>query len=181
MLRSMAYIAVLVSIHFIVGRDNYLWDDICQLVNHRRKQEWVEYLNYIYRQTFISKSVARRRCSKYIFILDLTPGFNKLGKDNCKTRHIYIFGFGALILEVWRYVYIYIYIHAIESFIRSFYIIFWSELNILVFSRVFVEVLMHKLLPNAYAPCNEKTHLYTYILSFANNQMSATVAKFHIT
>ena len=27
-----------------------------------------------------------RRCSNYIFILDLTPGFNELGKDNCKTR-----------------------------------------------------------------------------------------------
>ena len=27
-----------------------------------------------------------RRCSNYIFILDLTPGFNGLGKNNCKTR-----------------------------------------------------------------------------------------------
>ena len=26
------------------------------------------------------------RCSNYIFILDLTPGFNALGKGNCKTR-----------------------------------------------------------------------------------------------
>ena len=25
------------------------------------------------------------RCSNDIFILDLTPGFNRLGKDNCKT------------------------------------------------------------------------------------------------
>ena len=25
-----------------------------------------------------------RHCSNYIFILDLTPGFNKLGKDYCK-------------------------------------------------------------------------------------------------
>ena len=29
---------------------------------------------------------ACRRCSNYIFILDLTPGFNALGKDNCKMR-----------------------------------------------------------------------------------------------
>ena len=29
---------------------------------------------------------ARRRCSNYIFIPDLTPGFIGLGKDNCKTR-----------------------------------------------------------------------------------------------
>ena len=27
-----------------------------------------------------------RRCSNYIFILDLTPDFNELGNDNCKTR-----------------------------------------------------------------------------------------------
>ena len=27
-----------------------------------------------------------RRCSNYIFILDLTLGFNGLGKNNCKTR-----------------------------------------------------------------------------------------------
>ena len=33
-----------------------------------------------------SWSIACRRCSNYIFIPDLTPGFNGLGKDNCKTR-----------------------------------------------------------------------------------------------
>ena len=33
-----------------------------------------------------SWSIACRRCSNCIFILDLTPGFNGLGKDNCKTR-----------------------------------------------------------------------------------------------
>ena len=30
--------------------------------------------------------VACRPCSNYIFILDLTPGFNRLGQDNCKMR-----------------------------------------------------------------------------------------------
>ena len=33
-----------------------------------------------------SWSIACRRCSNYIFILNLTPGFNGLGKDDCKTR-----------------------------------------------------------------------------------------------
>ena len=33
-----------------------------------------------------SWSIACRRCSNYIFILDLTPGFNEMGKDSCKTR-----------------------------------------------------------------------------------------------
>ena len=33
-----------------------------------------------------SWSIACRRCSNYIFVLDVTPGFNGLGKDNCKTR-----------------------------------------------------------------------------------------------
>ena len=31
-------------------------------------------------------SIACRRCYNYIFILDFTPGFNRLGKDDCKTR-----------------------------------------------------------------------------------------------
>ena len=30
--------------------------------------------------------IACRRCSNYTLFLDLTPGFNGLGKDNCKTR-----------------------------------------------------------------------------------------------
>ena len=32
-----------------------------------------------------SWSITCRRCSNFIFILDLTPGFSGLGKDNCKT------------------------------------------------------------------------------------------------
>ena len=45
-----------------------------------------------------SWSIACRRCSNYIFILDLTPGFNGLGKGNCKTREtktIQVLVFGA--------------------------------------------------------------------------------------
>ena len=33
-----------------------------------------------------SWSIACRRCSNYIFILDLIDGFNGLGKDNCRMR-----------------------------------------------------------------------------------------------
>ena len=33
-----------------------------------------------------SWSIACRRCSNYIFILHLTPGFNILRKGNCKSR-----------------------------------------------------------------------------------------------
>ena len=51
-----------------------------------------------------SWSIAYRRCSNYIFILDWTHGFNGLGKDNCKTGQetFKVLGFGALILEVWQ-------------------------------------------------------------------------------
>ena len=31
-------------------------------------------------------SIACRRCSNYMFVLNSTPGFNGLGKGNCKTR-----------------------------------------------------------------------------------------------
>ena len=44
------------------------------------------------------------RLSNSIFILDLTPSFNGVGKVNCKTRRE-TFKFGdlvLLILEVWR-------------------------------------------------------------------------------
>ena len=33
-----------------------------------------------------SWSIACQRCSDYIFILNLAPGFNGLGRDNCKAR-----------------------------------------------------------------------------------------------
>ena len=46
-----------------------------------------------------------QRCSNYIFILDLTPGFNGLGKYNYKMR-LETFKFWdlvQLILDVWWY------------------------------------------------------------------------------
>ena len=50
---------------------------------------------------------ACRRCSNYIFIPDLTSGFNELGEDNCKTRRgTFKFWDLCLILEIWRYIYV---------------------------------------------------------------------------
>ena len=51
-----------------------------------------------------SWSIACRHCSNYIFSLDLTPGFNRSGKDNCKTRRetFKCWDFVCLILEVWQ-------------------------------------------------------------------------------
>ena len=52
-----------------------------------------------------SWSIACRRCSNYILILDLTHGFNGLGKDNLKTRREKHWGLGDLagyLLEVRR-------------------------------------------------------------------------------
>ena len=48
--------------------------------------------------------VGDRRCSNYIFILDLTPGFNGLGKGKCKRgRETFTFwDLVQFILEVWR-------------------------------------------------------------------------------
>ena len=42
--------------------------------------QYESYRDQVYRYT------PSQRCSNYIFILNLTPGFNGLGKDNCKTR-----------------------------------------------------------------------------------------------
>ena len=49
--------------------------------------------------------VTCRRCSNYIFILDLTPGFTGLGEDSCTTRRE-TSKFGELvrlILEILQY------------------------------------------------------------------------------
>ena len=53
--------------------------------------------NLVYWLLRCSWSIACRRCSNYIFILDLTPGSNRLGKDNCKMRWVTFnfFLFGA--------------------------------------------------------------------------------------
>ena len=52
-----------------------------------------------------SWSIACRRCSNYIFILNLTPGFNGLSKDNYKMRReaFKFWDLVRLILETLRY------------------------------------------------------------------------------
>ena len=54
-----------------------------------------------------SCSIACQRCSNYIFILDLTPGFNRLYRDNCKTwrKTLKFWDLVPLILEIWWYMY----------------------------------------------------------------------------
>ena len=47
-------------------------------------------------------SIDCRRNSNYIFILDLTPGFDVLGKDNCKIITFKFLNLVWLILEIWR-------------------------------------------------------------------------------
>ena len=49
-----------------------------------------------------------QRCSNYIFILDLTPGFIGLGKDNRKTLRRETFKYWdlvRLISEIWQYIF----------------------------------------------------------------------------
>ena len=55
-----------------------------------------------------SCSLACRRCSKYIFIVDLTPCFYGLGKDNCKARRetFKFWDLMPLMMEIWRYCHI---------------------------------------------------------------------------
>ena len=54
-----------------------------------------------------SWSIACRCCSDDIFILHLTPGFNGLGRDNCKMRRetSKCWDLVCIILEVWLYAY----------------------------------------------------------------------------
>ena len=64
-------------------------------------------MSYLVSFMGILEKIDCRRCSNYIFILNLTPGFNGLGKDNCKTRReTFVFGdWVRLILKNWRYLY----------------------------------------------------------------------------
>ena len=52
-----------------------------------------------------SWSTACQHCSNYIFILNLVPCFNGLGRDNCKTgwETFKCWDLVHLILEVWQY------------------------------------------------------------------------------
>ena len=61
---------------------------------------------------------ACRRCSNCIFILDSTPGFNGLGKDNCKTRRKTLRFWDSVrpVLEVWQYIW---YLEICIALVRS--------------------------------------------------------------
>ena len=90
---------------------------------------------------------ACRRCSNYIFILDLTPGFNGLGKDNCKTRResFTFWSLLRLIFEILRYISIF-YVYAriyipikhhcqqIPIWYNSHYITSWGAAMAVIYS-----------------------------------------------
>ena len=80
---------------------------------HRIQTPWA--LQFIYRQVsnirrtlvgnyIVDHSDGVGAAPIYIFILDLTPGFNELGKDSCKTRREFFkfWDLVRLILETLR-------------------------------------------------------------------------------
>ena len=81
---------------------NRLPDSYCQTSDIRRRTLVGNKICWLLR---CSWSIACRRCSNYIFILDLTPGFNGLGKDTCKTRResFKFWYLVCLILEILRF------------------------------------------------------------------------------
>ena len=116
-------------------------------------------------------STACRRCSNYIFILDLTPGFNIWHKDNCMARR-QTFQFRDLvhfIKEVLRYIPAIpkFYVYAIICLCPKFNAIFsqsdcvmtvWDELSHsgLVVTKIWVSIGSgNGLLPNSTKPLPE--------------------------
>ena len=74
---------------------------------------WIKEYRIVFniRRTLVGKKIvdhSDRRCSNYIFILNLTPGFNGLGKDNCKTRRetFMFWDWVRLILDNLRYYFV---------------------------------------------------------------------------
>ena len=93
------YVIAAVSLQGSRGRSSQVDNHSQHTPRHRSKKK-----DY-YRQTSnISRTC--RRCSNYTFILDLTPGFNGLCKDNYKTRRetFKFWDLVRLILEVWWYI-----------------------------------------------------------------------------
>ena len=90
-----------------------IWTLVWEMVKHWTSRRHYRQISNI-RRTLVgnkivghscSWSIASWRCSNYIFILDLTPDFIGLGKDNCKTRRE-AFQLGdlvRLILQTLRY------------------------------------------------------------------------------
>ena len=90
----------------------------CNFMHHFRKK----YSTYPHtsdiRRKFVGNKIADHSdvvgaapvgAAHYIFILDLTPSFTRLHKDNCKTRQETFKSqdLMRLIVDVWRYIYIY--------------------------------------------------------------------------
>ena len=90
---------------------NYRYDDSSvELAGELAYRKNLWYKSHLSRQSNCwslrcSWNIACRRCSNYIFILDLTPTFSGLGKDNGKTRRetFKFWDLVQLILEVLQY------------------------------------------------------------------------------
>ena len=94
-----------------------------------------------------------RRCSNYIFILNLIHGFNRLGKDNYKTRWetFKIWDLVCLLLEVWLY-------HSPSEW----YLFTWLiEKKINILYNVFSHWLW---------PCQDKAYMLWWAFVYAPNQ-----------
>ena len=107
--------------HFCVGLNglietNFIWLEI-QIFSSQR---WIGNVKYHQSSdishTFVGNNIVNHSDvagaspvgarSNYIFVLDLAPGFNGLGKNNCTTRReaFEFLGFGATCAwRVWRY------------------------------------------------------------------------------
>ena len=84
--------------------------------------EWSEYMKWLSKcSSYVvvtlqinsavrcSLGIACWRCSNYVFILDLRPGFNGLSKDNCKTRQ------ETFEFEIWCTLYQRIYVTLLDK------------------------------------------------------------------
>ena len=88
-----------------------------------------------------SWSIGCRRCSNYIFILDLTPGFTGLGEDNCTTRETSKFGdLVRLILEIYGYIHM---THAWSSLCVSTQ--YWYDHKDMIWSEIpWISIISHQ-------------------------------------
>ena len=55
--------------------------------NDMPSEMWITIRDLTWSTSYWTIKLSFRRCSNYIFALDLTSGFNGLGKDKWKTRH----------------------------------------------------------------------------------------------
>ena len=117
-----------------------------------------------------------QRCSKYIFILDLTPGLNRMRKDNCKTRRA-TFKFCYLmriVLEIWRYKYVCVCVCVQAN----------ATMHYTLFTRVWLWITRQALsnIPKKHINCNQNEHIFAhpaqktrndYLCFFSNENDSA--------